>query len=212
MRDIPVFTTEYGAASLTLRQIPYQKTAYVRIQASQQPDALIDECVGFCRACGAESVVATGHGHLEKYPFHTSILSMQCLREALPDTDACLWPVTEESLSNWQEIYNSKIKNIPNAAWMSDQDMKKMLSEGDGYFVHKDGRSIGIGRASGTLIRWVAAVEQGCGRDVVLALAHALFCETVTLEVASTNDKAMKLYMDIGFVPTAEISRWYKIY
>lgn len=212
MRDIPFFTTQYGAASLTLREIPYQATAYVRIQASVQPKELIEECVSFCRVCGAEQIYATGHDFLEEYPRHAAIVKMQCLREQLPDSDACLWPVTEETLSNWLKIYNQKIQSVPNAAWMNAKDGKQMLQDGDGYFVHRNGSLIGIGRTSGDTVKWIASLEKGCGRSVLLALAQTLFTDTVALEVASTNTKAVRLYESLGFVPVAELSRWYKIY
>lgn len=212
MRDIPIFTTQYGAASLTLREIPYQHVAYVHIQATQQPRELIEECVSFCRACGAEQIYATGHGSLNKYPQHAAILKMQCLREQLPDTDACLWPVTEETLSDWLKIYNQKIQSVPNAAWMSLKDGKQMLQEGDGYFVHRNGCLIGIGRVSGDTVKWVASLEKGSGKSILLALAQTLYSDTVALEVASTNTKAMLLYESLGFVTVGELSVWYKIY
>ena len=56
MKDLPMFTTQNGVASLTLREIPYQQTAYIKLQATQQPKELLEECVGFCRAVGAEKV------------------------------------------------------------------------------------------------------------------------------------------------------------
>ena len=31
MKDIPMFTTPYGAASLILKEIPYRKEAYIRV-------------------------------------------------------------------------------------------------------------------------------------------------------------------------------------
>ena len=34
MKDFPVFTTQYGVASLIMKEIPYQKTAYVIIRDS----------------------------------------------------------------------------------------------------------------------------------------------------------------------------------
>ena len=33
-----------------------------------------------------------------------------------------------------------KVKKVPNGAWMTDQDAKKMLEQGDGYFIHKNGK------------------------------------------------------------------------
>ena len=34
--------------------------------------------------------------------------------------------------------------------------------------------------------------------------------ETMTLEVASTNEKAIALYERLGFVKTKELRRWYE--
>jgi len=35
MRDIPVFTTQYGVASLVLKEIPYKKRAHITLQATR---------------------------------------------------------------------------------------------------------------------------------------------------------------------------------
>ena len=35
--------------------------------------------------------------------------------------------------------------------------------------------------------------------------------EQITLEVASTNERAIHLYEKLGFVKTAELSRWYQV-
>ena len=61
MKDIPLFTTEFGIASLTLNEIPYSRKAYFRIQDSAQPEQFVEECRDFCRAVGAEEIYATGH-------------------------------------------------------------------------------------------------------------------------------------------------------
>ena len=212
MRDIPVFDTQYGIASLVLKEIPYQQTAYITMQSSCEPEKLLEECVGFCRACGAEKIYATGDASLEKYLLYTAMWQMQCSVSSLPDTDAALFPVQEQTLRCWMDIYNSKVTKIPNGAWMSDADGKKMLQKGDGYFVHRDGKLLGIGRAAGDTIDWVASVESGAGADVVSALGHALSDTTAVLIVASENTKALALYRRLGFVPVKEISRWYAVF
>ena len=61
MKDFPMFTTEYGVASLVLREIPYRGEAYITIQDSLEPEKLLEECISFCRICGAEAVYAKGH-------------------------------------------------------------------------------------------------------------------------------------------------------
>lgn len=211
MKDLQVFTTEHGVASLILKEIPYQETAYIILRDSLEPLALARECADFCRACGGSRIYATGSDALTEYPFYTSMWEMCCLRESLPDTDAALWPVQEKTLKTWQDIYNQKVWNVPNGAWMTRSDAEKMLDTGDGYFVHRGDTLLGIGRAGAGRIDWVASVTPGAGADAVKALAHAATEDTISLTVASANQKAVKLYERLGFLRTAEISRWYRI-
>lgn len=211
MKDIPLFTTENGAATLILKEIAYQQAAYVIIRDSLEPEKLVEECKGFCRACGAERIYASGHPILESMPLHTSMWEMSCAASSLEDTDAALWPVQEQTLEAWREIYNEKVVRVPNGAWMTQADGREMLKKGDGYFVHRGGTLLGIGKASGDTIDWVASVQPGAGRDVVQALAHALTAERLTLTVTSVNEKAVRLYEGLGFIRTKEISKWYRI-
>ena len=211
MKDMPLFTTEYGVASLTLSQIPYTKQAYIRIQDTSEPEKFLAECAAFCRAAGAEYIFATGHSVCEGYPEHTKLLRMQADRSSIGETDAALFPVTEGTLNQWVEIYNQKIIKIPNGAWMNRNDANKMLHEGNGYFIHRDGDLLGIGKASGSEISWVAAVKPGAGADIVRALCHALSEDTVTLTVSSQNHKALSLYNKLGFLCSGIISTWYVV-
>lgn len=212
MKDIPLFTSEYGVASLILKEIPARQNAYVIVRDSREPQKLVQDCVSFCRACGALRIYATGHEKLADYSFYTGIWEMRCSRDCLDDTDAALWPVQQKTLEQWRNLYNQKAERIPNAAWMTMLDADKMLNKGDGYFIHRSGELLGIGRASGKNLDWVAAVRPGAGRDVVLALNHAMIGETVVLTVASENRKAISLYESLGFFKTREISDWYQIF
>lgn len=211
MKNIPVFATEFGAASLILKEIPYTAEAYVKIQDTQDPEKLIAECCSFCKMAGAQRVYATGHPYLEKYPIHTAVWRMTVARSALADTDASLFPVTEHTLEQWRSLYNQRMADVPNAAYITVSDAKEMLSRGDGYFVHKDGELLGIGRASGERIDAVIAAKPGAGKEVVLALSHALSGEQAVLEVASANHRALTLYTRLGFLKTAETVCWYKV-
>lgn len=211
MKDFPVFTTEYGVASLVLKEIPYQGSAYITLQDTLEPEKLLEECLAFCRVCGAERIFATGHGILEKYPMYTAMWEMRCPWESVPDTDAGLFPVVEETLEQWRSIYNEKVRKVPNGAWMTQADGRKMLASGDGYFIHREGKLLGIGRAAGDTIDWVASLEPGAGRDVVAALNHAVMADAVKLTVASENQKAIALYESLGFIRSREISRWYRV-
>lgn len=211
MRDFPVFTTENGVASLRFREIPYKGIAYITLQDSLNPEKLLQECIGFSKAVGAEKIYATGHSMVERYPLHTAIWRMSRLRDNLEDTDAALFPVTEKTVEAWRNFYNEKMQNIPNAATMTRQDGEELLKQGGGYFVHKNGELLGIGIVREDTVDAVAAAKSGAGKDVMLALCSAVFTEYVQLEVASANLRAVKLYEHLGFTKTREISRWYDV-
>ena len=212
VKDIPVFDTENGVASLILREIPYTSVAYVRVRSSLAPEKLLEECVQFCRACGAERVYGAGENSFEGFHLHTAIWQMRILKENLGDTDAALWPVQQQTLHQWRSLYNERMKDVPNAAYMTISDGEKLLKEGHGYFIHRDGKLLGIGIAGGGKIDGVVAAEPGAGADVVRALAHAIVDETVILEVASENHRAVRLYERLGFIRTGELSKWYQIF
>ncbi len=212
MRDFPVFTTQNGAASIVLREVPYKGEAYITLRDSLLPEALLAECVDFCKAAGAEKIYATGHDLSEKYPLHTAVVKMQQLRGNLPEGDGCLFPVTEQTAEQWRSIYNEKMQPVPNASTMTREDMKNHISRGGCYFVHKDDSLLGVGLVSDGKIEAIAACKPGTGETVLLTLCNAMFSETVTVEVASTNIPAMRLYERLGFQKVAEISRWYDVY
>lgn len=212
MRDIPVFTTDAGVASLTLKEIPYKEEAYIRLQDTREPEALLKECRDFCIAAGAQRVYASGHTILKKYPFHTSVWQMSRLRQGLPETDAALFPVQKQTLEQWRVLYNEKMREVANSAYMDVTDAQKLLEKGTGYFVHRENTLLGIGVAAAERINSVIAVVPGTGQDVLLALNHALSGERISVEVASSNLRAIHLYERLGFLKTAELSQWFQIY
>ena len=209
MKDIPVFVTEFGAASLILREVAYQEKAYIRLQATQQPRELLEECIGFCKAVGAAQIYATGHAYLEAYPFYTAIVQMQCPTDNLPVTDAALWPLQEAGLPYFLEIYRKKVRSIPNGAWLTDADGLAIAKKGTGYFVHRQGELLGIGIVEENELRFVASLKPGAGETCVRALASLVQEDSIVLQVASTNQKAISLYEKLGFLPVRELSRWY---
>ena len=211
MKNIPVFSTDNGVGSLILREIPYKGIAYVRIESTQTPKEFVEECIQFCRMAGAEHIYAFGHGYLEQFPLHTAIWRMTCPRQNIPETDAALFPVTEKTVTQWLEIYNKKMFSVANAAFKTPQDGKTLLDNGNGYFVHRDGKLLGIGIAENDTVDAVIAVEKGAGQTVMQALCGCLQSEVICLDVASVNIPAVKLYERMGFIKTAERSRWYQL-
>lgn len=211
MKDIPLFTTENGVASLTLKEIPYTKKAYIRIQDSADPLSLISECRDFCRALGAEEIYGTGHDCLERFDRHCRIVRMRSFIEDVDNTGASLFPVTDKTIEEFRNIYNKAMRNIPNASFMSEADSRTLLGEGSGYFVHHNGELMGLGIAKDNKLQAIVSVVSGSGKTVLLTLCHALSDRSVELEVAEENVAAMRLYEKVGFVPVEEVGVWYKI-
>lgn len=211
MQDIPVFTTEYGVASLVLREIPYRQEAYICIQASCQPEELLAECVGFCRACGAEKIFARNHEILEKYPLHTSIMKMRGIARVDDSKVENLFPVTEQTVSGWREFMNGRLKDVDNAATLVSQGEKEILESGGAYFVHKNGELLGGGWLKEGELLLLAAVP-GAGERVMHTLMSLQPDQPMELDVASTNTCAIRLYEKLGFVKTEELRRWHKVF
>lgn len=212
MRDIPVFTTEYGVASLILKEIPYKQLAFVHIQ-DVQPEGLeahLHECVTFCRMAGAERVLAKGHEGLEKYPLHSIVCKMSMPLE-VREPEANLWPVTQETVKRWRELYNEAMGKVDNHATMTALDEAKILQSGGAYFVHREGVLLGIGWLEGNELLALASTVPGMGETVARTLFTAVSSDRITLEVVSTNQRAIRLYERMGFVKVGEVSRWYSV-
>lgn len=213
LKDIPIFTTDYGVASLMLKEVPYKQQAFICVRDIQPNhlEDLLDECIGFCRAAGAEHIFAAGHDDLQKYPLHTVIYEMSVSNLSMDAPEGCLWPVTEETVGRWRDIYNEKMRAVDNAATLSSFDEKKILESKGAYFIHREGDLWGIGWVEDGEILAVAASVPGKGRAVLEALMSAAGCDRFRLEVASTNERAIRLYESMGFLKTSERNRWYQV-
>ena len=206
-----MFDTEFGIASLVLKEIPYKGIAYIIIREAWEPENLLKECMSFCRMVGADIICAAGHELLERYPLYTSVYEMR--GDAIVDTAdlKSLFPVTEVSVTRWREIYNEKMRPIDNAATLTAFDEKRILESGGAYFVHQDGELLGIGWLDDAELLAVASAKPGMGRTVMNTLMSLVEGDMMRLEVASTNEKAIHLYEKLGFLKTREISRWYRL-
>ena len=212
MKDFPMFTTEYGVASLFLKEIPYKEKAYIVIQSSEQPEELLRECISFCRICGAEEVFASGHEYLEQYPLHTIIYEMQGQVQVDESKVEHLWPVTKETVVQWREICNRKMHDIDNSATLEVRDEAEILESGDAYFVHHSGELLGIGWIRDGELLELASVVPGAGERVMHTLMSILPGQVLKLQVVSTNLRAISLYERLGFIKTAEKTRWFQVY
>lgn len=211
MKDFPIFTTQFGVASLVLKEIPYKGEAYITLLASDTPAELLKECVSFCRMCGAERVFASGHDLLEAYPMQTAILEMEREMDA-PVVSEELVPVTARTVGQWRGIYNERMRGVDNSATLETRDEKKILESGGGYFIYQEEELLGIGWVDKGELLAVAAVQPGAGERIMKALFSLVDGKTMKLQVASTNEKAIRLYERLGFVHTEEAARWYQVH
>lgn len=211
MKDFPVFPTQHGAASLILKEIPYRGEAYIQIQSTQEPDALLEECIHFCAACGAERIYAAGHDILEAaYPLHTSIYRMTGTIQLHEEEIPAMFPVTEQTAERWRECYNQRMKNVDNAATLESRDTTNIV-QGNAYFIHRNGTLLGIGWIEGNKLRAIASMQPGAGEALCRAMQSLIPQQQMTLEVASTNQKAIALYERLGLIKVEELSRWYRV-
>ena len=214
MRDFPIFTTEYGVSSLVLKEIPYRNEAYIRIRDVQRDFFAehLEECVSFCRICGAQRIFAEGNEKLAAYPLYTSVLRMKGTARPDPEKVACLFPVTEETVGRWRGIYNEAMRGVDNAGTLEFRDEKQILSGGSAYFVHENGKLMGIFWLEGNKLLAIAAVCRGAGERVMHTMMTLRQGELLELEVASTNERAIRLYERLGFLKIAEESRWHTVF
>ena len=213
MRDFPMFPTDYGVSSLTLREIPYKKQAFIHIREIQ-PGFLgehLKECVAFCRMCGAEAIFAAGNENLKGYPLYTSVLEMR--GEAVVDREKLksLFPVTEATVTRWRNIYNERMRGVDNTATLETRDEQRIIQSGGAYFVHDSRELLGIGWLEDTKLLAVASVKPGAGETVMHTLMSLVEGADMTLEVASTNARAIHLYETLGFLKTRELQTWYNV-
>lgn len=212
MKDFPVFTTQYGVSSLILKEIPYRQEAYIHIQDVQKNGivAHLEECVSFCRMAGAERIYVRDYPVPEGDP-HTAIYEMRGTAWVDQEKLENLFPVTEATVGRWRQICNERLRDVDHAATLTAADEKKILESGGAYFVHHSGALLGVGWLEDTRLLLLAGVRPGVGMQVLHTLMSLVEGADVTLEVASTNTRAIRLYERYGFLKTQEITRWYRV-
>ncbi len=212
MQDIPVFTTDYGVASLVLKEIPYCASAYIQIHDFSDLDGFLRECCDFCVMAGAKTVYASGDDLADRYPLFTEVWKMECPCAQLPPTDATLMSLQNETLDYWRGLYNARMRDVPTASYMSYARAKEILKKGSGYFVCREDTLLGLGVVSGNVLECIISLTPGAGTDVLLALCSLTCGASVSLEVASENKRAIALYHKLGFSVSERLNCWYKIH
>lgn len=209
MRDFPVFDTEFGIASLVLKEVPYRGEAYIIIQSTQQPEELLGECVSFCRMVGAEKIYARGHEYLEQFPLHAIIYEMRGRAKVAEEMMENLWPVTEETIEKWRSLMNERMTGVDNSGTLEKAREKEILKSGGAYFVHRNGEPMGAFWLLEDEVKLVASLQPGAGERVMHTLFSLVPEQQLKLQVVSTNHRAIRLYEKLGFVKTRELRRWF---
>ena len=209
MKDFPIFTTEFGVASLTLRQIPYRKEAYIHLQdfAASDRENLVKECTSFCRMAGAEKIYVTPpSGEAD-----VRILKMRGVPLLNEEDIENIFPVTGETVGTFRKIANERLRDVDLAAMLEAKDEEGILSSGGAYFIHRQGQLLGIGWLMEDQLKLIASVVPGAGYPVAQTLLSVTPGISISLEVASTNRRAIKLYEKLGFLPVEELEAWEEV-
>jgi ribosomal protein S18 acetylase RimI-like enzyme len=108
-------------------------------------------------------------------------------------------------------MMNQRMKGVDNAAFLTVADEKKILASGGAYFVHHNGELLGLGWMDDAKLLLVTSVKPGAGERIMHSLMSLVEGSDMTIEVASTNDRAIRLYEKLGFMKIREVVKWYKI-
>lgn len=212
MKNIPVFTTSHGIATLILREIPFNARAYILPQSvftTQQ--RLLYECADFCRAAGAQQVFACLDRAVQGAAFHCQIWEL-CRSGTLPTAqrEVSLIPLSTGNMASYLTLYNERFRNVDYAAHCDQRAATLAQTEG-GWLWQENGVTLGLGQAWNGELRAIATSRPGLGYDLALALMRTLDTDEVRLTVASTNTPALRLYERLGFEKVAVRSQWYQI-
>ena len=215
MKDIPVFTGAHGIATLVLKEIPWSGCGYVIVRSVwDDAAAFLEECLGFCRACGAEQVYASwGLAELPA-PHGYDMVELQMKKSELPQgRNIEIEELTKETGRMFLNVYDRCFQSVPNAASYSEKDVARLLGEETAYLVFRDGVCAAIAEISKEGLEAVAVLPayRGLGYDLTRTVLERVPSLTLKLKTASTNERALRLYKRLGFQQTAVLSRWWKL-
>ena len=114
-------------------------------------------------------------------------------------------------MGQWREIYNRAMRDVDYHATLTTKDEKTIIASGGAYFVHREEELLGTGWMEDNKLLALVSNRKGMGETVARTLFSTVCGDRITLEVVSTNARAMRLYERMGFVRTGEISRWYRV-
>lgn len=213
MKNIPMFTSAYGIATLILREIPWSGSAYVLVRSvwNDQTAALLEECRGFCRAVGAKAVFAAYDTEELPAEHAYDMLHMTRPKAGLPEAVLELLPLTRENSAAYLEIYNRCFVEVPSAASYDQSSLEPLYGEDLVWLVKRGEVYAGVAEISKEGLEAVAVLPEfrGMGYDLALSVLHMVPSPVLRLKVASTNTRAIALYQRLGFRVDGVEKRWF---
>lgn len=221
MRNIPVFMSQGGTATLILTEIPHRGTAYIVLQTviSGHLSLMLEECAGFCRSCGAERcLVSPGETGMQlPLPHAYDIYRLRASKDALPPPEQSfpLQTLCPDNDAIYQRIYNRCFLSVSHALTYDRAQIDRIYLCGQTGFLAltEEGVPCGMGELHGNELAAVGLLPEcrGRGKDLTLSLLAHCPGPEVTLTVVSDNAPALRLYDKLGFVVTGTESEWYHI-
>ena len=215
MKNIPMFTGQHGMATLVFRELSFSGCAYVLVRAvwNGEVAAFLEECRGFCRAVGAEKIYACWEdGQLPGEPAY-EVLGLIREKEGLPLPlrEVELEVLCPENGQAYLDIYNTCFRSVPGAASYDKQDLQRLYGQECAFLAKVDGRYAAVAEISKEGLESVAVLPEfrGLGCDLSLTVLPMVPNRTLRLKVASTNERALRLYRRLGFAPECVRNRWY---
>ena len=213
MKDIPVFTGAHGVATLVLRQIPWSGTAYVLVRAIwDDAKGFLEECLGFCRACGAQKVYATNGMEELPLPHAYDMCTFSMEKTALPKGETLEAELlTGENQKDFLSVYDTCFRTLPNAAAYEEKTLHTMIQEQTAFLYRRCGVPAAIAQISKQGLETIGVLPafRGLGYPLALTVLPMVPNLTLHLKTISVNHSALELYRRLGFKPAGTESRWW---
>ena len=180
-----------------------------------QAAELLEECRGFCRAVGAEEIFASWDTAELPGEHAYDMVEMTCRKADLPQpaNPVELEQVTPETAEAYLRIYNQCFYAVPSAASYGRKSLEPLYGEDLAWLARVDGQYAAVAEISKDGLEGIAVLPEfrGLGFNLAAAVLQMVPNPVVRLKVASTNERARRLYARLGFTEEKVSRRWYRI-
>ena len=215
MKNIPMFTSSYGLATLILREIAWNGRAYVLVRSvwNDQAAELLDECRQFCRAVGAEEVYASWDAEELPADHAYDMIDMTCPKAALPvpRNPVELEQVRPETAEDYLLIYKQCFRDVSSAASYDRNSLEPLYGEDLAWLAKTDGQYAAVAEISKEGLEGIAVLPEYRGRGYGKGLLRELSrravaegCGRLEWCCLDWNQPSIDFYRSLGAVPMDE--------